>query len=112
MDRILAGETDYVKLKLDVWKQEHSDAIRVFREDESCYKAERKKETRATRIAAAKLNAAATKWPEQIGPGTSLWCSLVAYDINCFRGESRLCCLQCCNLLKYWTERVAIFIDT
>jgi hypothetical protein len=57
MDRILAGETDYVKLKLDVWKQEHSDAIRVFREDESCYKAERKKETRATQIAAAKLNA-------------------------------------------------------
>ena len=55
LDRILAGETDYAKLMPDVWKQEHPDAVRVYREEESRYKAERKQVTRARRIAAAKL---------------------------------------------------------
>ena len=55
LDRILAGETDYAKLMPDVWKQEHPEAIRVYREEESRYKAERKQVTRARRIVAAKL---------------------------------------------------------
>jgi hypothetical protein len=55
LDRILAGETDYLKLMPDVWKQEHPDAVRVYREEESRYKAERNQVTRARRIVAAKL---------------------------------------------------------
>ena len=55
VDRILAGETDYAKLMPDVWKQEHPEAVRVYREEESRYKAERKQVTRARRIVAAKL---------------------------------------------------------
>jgi uncharacterized short protein YbdD (DUF466 family) len=55
LDRILAGETDYAKLMPDVWKQEHPDAVRVYREEESRYKAERKQVAQARRIVAAKL---------------------------------------------------------
>jgi len=55
LDRILAGETDYSKLMPDVWKREHPEAIRVYREEESRYKADRKQVTRARRIVAAKL---------------------------------------------------------
>ncbi len=32
LDRLLAGETDYTKLLPDVWKQEHPEAIRTYRE--------------------------------------------------------------------------------
>lgn len=55
LDRLLAGETDYAKLMPDVWKREHPEAIRVYREEESRYKADRKQLTRARRIVAAKL---------------------------------------------------------
>ena len=41
LDRILAGETDYSKLMPDVWKREHPEAIRVYREEESRYEADR-----------------------------------------------------------------------
>ncbi len=54
LDRLLAGETDYSKLLPDVWKQEHPDAVRTYREEESRYKSDRKKLTRARRIIAAK----------------------------------------------------------
>lgn len=55
LDRLLAGETDYSKLIPDVWKQEHPEAVRVYREEESRYKSVRKQITRARRIIAAKL---------------------------------------------------------
>ena len=55
LDRLLAGETDYTKLLPDVWKQEHPEAIRTYREEESRYKSDRKQLTRARRIVAAKL---------------------------------------------------------
>ena len=55
LDRLLAGETDYAKLMPDVWKREHPEAVRVYREEESRYKADRKQLTRARRIIAAKL---------------------------------------------------------
>jgi transposase len=56
LDRLLAGETDYTKLLPDVWKQEHPEAIRTNREEESRYKSDRKQLTRARRVLAAKLN--------------------------------------------------------
>jgi hypothetical protein len=31
LNRSLAGEPNYAKLMLDVWKQEHQDAILVYR---------------------------------------------------------------------------------
>ena len=55
LDRLLAGETDYTKLLPDVWKREHPEAIRTYREEESRYKSDRKQLTRARRIVAAKL---------------------------------------------------------
>ena len=55
LDRVLAGDTDYSRMMPDVWKQEHPEAVRVYREEESRYKADRKQETRARRIVAAKL---------------------------------------------------------
>ena len=55
LDRLLAGETDYTKLLPDVWKQEHPEAIRRYREEESRYKSDRKQLTRARRVLAAKL---------------------------------------------------------
>lgn len=54
LDRLLAGETDYSRLVPDAWKQEHPDAVRTYRQEESRYKADRKKLTRARRILAAK----------------------------------------------------------
>jgi uncharacterized short protein YbdD (DUF466 family) len=55
LDRLLAGETDYTKLLPEVWKQEHPEAIRTYREEESRYKSDHKQLTRARRIVAAKL---------------------------------------------------------
>ena len=55
LDRVLAGETDYSRMMPDVWKQEHPEAVRVYREEESRYKEDRKQVTRARRIVAAKL---------------------------------------------------------
>lgn len=55
LDQLLAGETDYTKLLPDSWKQEHPEAIRTYREEETRYKADRKQLTRARRIIAAKL---------------------------------------------------------
>ncbi len=55
LDRIVAGETDYAKLMHDAWKQEHSKAVRVYREEKSRYKADRNQVTRARRIVATKL---------------------------------------------------------
>ncbi len=52
LDRVLAGETDYSKLLPDVWKREHPEAVRVYREEESRYKSDRKQQTRARRIIA------------------------------------------------------------
>jgi transposase len=54
LDRLLAGETDYSKLLPDVWKREHPEAVRVYREEESRYKSDRKQLDRARRIIAAK----------------------------------------------------------
>jgi hypothetical protein len=55
LDWVLAGDTDYSRMMPDVWKQEHPEAVRVYREEESRYKADRKQVTRARRIVAAKL---------------------------------------------------------
>lgn len=55
LDQLLDGETDYAKLLPDAWKKEHPDAVRVYREEESRYKADRKQLTRARRVIAAKL---------------------------------------------------------
>ena len=55
LDRLLAGETDYSLFLPNVWKETHPEAIRTYREEESRYKADRKKTTRARRIIAAKL---------------------------------------------------------
>jgi hypothetical protein len=60
LDRLLAGETDYTKLLPNVWKMEHPEAVRVYREEESRYKADRKQLTRARRVIAAKLKRQAT----------------------------------------------------
>ena len=54
LDRLLAGETDYSKFLPDVWKGEHPEAIREYRQEESRYKADRKQVSRARRIIAAK----------------------------------------------------------
>lgn len=55
LDRLLAGETDYAKLVPDAWKLEHPEAVRVYREEESRYKSDRKQLDRARRLIAAKL---------------------------------------------------------
>ena len=55
LDRLRAGETDYSRLLPDVWKKDHPEAIRTYREDESRQKSDRKQITRARRIVAAKL---------------------------------------------------------
>jgi transposase len=52
--RLLGGETDYMQLLPDKWKQSHPDAVRTYREAESRYKAERKPLSRAKRLLAAK----------------------------------------------------------
>lgn len=54
LDRLLSGETDYSQLVPDVWKASHPEAIRTYREEETRYKAGRKKLSRAKRIIAAK----------------------------------------------------------
>jgi hypothetical protein len=54
LDRLLAGETDYSKLVPDAWKRDNPQAIRVYREEEARYKADRKQLDRARRIVAAK----------------------------------------------------------
>jgi transposase len=54
LDRLLAGETDYSTFAPDVWKAAHPEAVRTYREEESRYKADRKKVSRAKRIIAAK----------------------------------------------------------
>ncbi len=54
LDRLLAGETDYSKFAPDIWKAAHPEAVRTYREEESRYKADRKKVSRAKRIIAAK----------------------------------------------------------
>jgi len=41
-DRVLAGDTDYSRTMPDVWKQEHPEAVREYREEESRYKADQK----------------------------------------------------------------------
>lgn len=55
LDRLLAGETDYAKLVPDAWKLEHPEAVRVYRQEESRYKSDRKQLDRARRVIAAKL---------------------------------------------------------
>ena len=55
LDWVLAGDTDYSRMMPDIWKQEHPESVRVYREEESRYKADRKQVTRARRIVAAKL---------------------------------------------------------
>lgn len=54
LDRLLAGETDYAKLVPDAWKREHPEAVRVYREQESRYKSDRKQLDRARRVIAAR----------------------------------------------------------
>jgi hypothetical protein len=54
LDRLLAGETDYSKLVPDAWKRDNPQAVRVYREEESRYKSDRKQIDRARRILAAK----------------------------------------------------------
>lgn len=54
LDRLLVGETDYSRLVPDVWKQEHPEAVRIYREEEARYKSDRKLLDRARRILAAK----------------------------------------------------------
>jgi transposase len=55
LDRLLAGETDYAQMLPDVWKQQHPEAIRTYRQEETRYKADRKQLSRARRVIAAKL---------------------------------------------------------
>lgn len=54
LDRLLAGETDYSELVPDTWKHDNPQAIRVYREEESRYKSDRKQLDRARRIVATK----------------------------------------------------------
>lgn len=63
LDRLLAGETDYAKLLPDVWKQEHPEAVRVYRQQEARYKEGREQLTRARRFIAAKLKRQASQDP-------------------------------------------------
>ena len=48
-------ETVYAKLISDIWKHEHPGVVRIYRKEESRYKADRKQVTRARRVLAAKL---------------------------------------------------------
>ena len=54
LDRLLKGETDYAKFTPDTWKAAHPEAVRTYRDEETRYKADRKKVSRAKRIIAAK----------------------------------------------------------
>ncbi|MBM3966960.1 MAG: IS66 family transposase [Planctomycetes bacterium] len=54
LDRLLEGETDYEKFSPDAWKAAHPEAVRTYREEETRYKVDRKKVSRAKRIIAAK----------------------------------------------------------
>jgi hypothetical protein len=74
LDRIVAEETDYAKQMPEVWKQEHPEAVRVYRKEESRYKADRKQVTRARRIVAAKL-IQLKSWRNHLTQ-PSLWCAL------------------------------------
>lgn len=49
MDQLLLGSTDYQKLLPEIWKQNHSDAIRTYRAEERRDKADRKQHRAAQR---------------------------------------------------------------
>ncbi len=49
LDRLLAGETDYAKLRPDVWRREHPEAVRSYRVTERRDRANRKQYRRAVR---------------------------------------------------------------
>ena len=49
LDRLLAGEMDYDKLRPDVWKQSHPEAIRIYRQEERRSRADAKAVKRARR---------------------------------------------------------------
>jgi transposase len=54
LDRLLAGEMDYVALRPDVWKQAHPEAIRAYRVEERLARADAKNAKRARRRAMAR----------------------------------------------------------
>lgn len=60
LHQLLAGSTDYVSLRADVWKQSHPEAVRTYRSDERRYAADRNRLTRAQRrlVNTKKLDAA------------------------------------------------------
>ena len=47
--RVLAGETDWDALAPHIWKAEHPESIRVYREEERRQAADRKRTHRARR---------------------------------------------------------------
>ena len=49
LDQLLAGSTDYQRFLPDVWKQQHPEAIRVYRVEERRDKADRKQRNAARR---------------------------------------------------------------
>jgi transposase len=51
LERLLAGETDYEKLRPDVWRLEHPEAVRQYRVEERRDKADRKQARHAQRHA-------------------------------------------------------------
>jgi len=57
LDRLLAGETDYVALRPDTWRQTHPEAIRQYRVTERRDRADRKQYRRAARRRARALSA-------------------------------------------------------
>jgi transposase len=54
LDQLLAGSTDYQRFLPDVWKQQHPEAIRVYRVEERRDKADRKQLNAARRRLAAR----------------------------------------------------------
>ena len=54
LDQLLAGSTDYPSFLPDVWKQQHPEAIRVYRAEERRDKADRKQLNAARRRLAAR----------------------------------------------------------
>lgn len=52
LDQILAGSTDWESLRADRWKEQHPEAVRVYRQEERRDAVDRHQARRARRILA------------------------------------------------------------
>lgn len=52
LDRLLSGDKDYASMRPDIWKQSHPEAVRIWRQEERRYAAERDELRRARRVVA------------------------------------------------------------